>query len=106
MAVGDKYYLGGQKAFPNYYSYNASVGTTEINISLGFTTNSIKFISNDDDTNDLIVSFGTVATTGSPGLNGVITLKPGEVINELNIAISRINFKRVAGSGNVRFVGV
>lgn len=106
MAVGDKFYLGGQKAFPNYYSYNASIGTTEVNVSLGFTTNSIKFISNDDDTNDLIVSFGTVATNGPNGLNGVITLKPGEVINELNIAISRINFKRVAGSGKVRFVGV
>lgn len=106
MAVGDKFYLGGQKAFPNYYSYNASVGTTEVNITLGFTTNLIKFISNDDDTNDLIVSFGTVATTASAGLNGVITLKPGEVINELNIAVSRINLKRTAGSGNVRFLGV
>lgn len=106
MAVGDKYYLGGQKAFPNYYSYNASVGTTEVNVSLGFITNSIKYISNDDDTNDLIVSFGTVATTSSPGLNGVITLKPGEVINELNVAVTQINFRRAAGSGNVRFVGV
>ena len=106
MAVGDKYYLGGQKAFPSYYSYNASVATTEVNVSLGFTTNCIKFLSNDDDTNDLIVSFGTVATTGSPGLNGVITLKPEEVINDLNIAVSRINFKRTAGSGKVRFVGV
>lgn len=106
MAVGDKYYLGGQKAFPSYYSYNASVGTTEVNVSLGFTTNSIKFISNDDDTNDLKISFENVATTGSSGLNGVITLKPGEIINELNISVSRVNFKRTAGTGNVRFVGV
>lgn len=106
MAVGDKYYLGGQKAFPSYYTYNASVGTTEVNVSLGFTTNCIKFLSNDDDTNDLLISFGTVATTGSTGLNGVITLKPGEVLNEINISVSRINFKRTAGSGKVRAVVV
>lgn len=106
MAVGDKYYLGGQKAFPNYFSYNSIVSTTEVNVPLGFMTNCIKFISNDDDTNDLIVSFGTTSTTATAGLNGVIILKPGEVINELNISVSKINFKRVAGSGNVRFVGV
>lgn len=106
MAVGDKFYLGGQKAFQNYFSYNSSVGTTEVNVPLNFTTNCIKFISNDDETNDLIVTFGTVATTASAGLNGVIVLKAGEVINELNIAVSRINFKRLVGSGKVRFVGV
>lgn len=106
MAVGDKFYLGGQKAFQNYFSYNSSVSTTEVNVPLSFTTNCIKFISNDDETNDLIISFGTVSTTASAGLNGVITLKPGEVMNELNIAVSRINFKRSAGSGNVRFLGV
>lgn len=106
MAVGDKYYLGGQKAFPSYYAYNASVGTTEVNVSLSFTTNCIKFLSNDDDTNDLYVSFGTVPTTNPGGLNGVIILKPGEVLNELNIAVSRINFRRTTGSGIVRFVGV
>lgn len=106
MATGDKFYLGGQKAFQNYFSYNSSVGTTEVNVPLNFTTSCIKFISNDDEMNDLIVSFETVATTASTGLNGVITLKPGEVINELNIAISRINFKRTTGSGKVRFLGV
>lgn len=106
MATGDRFYLGGQKAFQNYFSYNSSVGTTEVNVPLNFTTSCIKFISNDDEMNDLIVSFGTVATTASTGLNGVITLKPGEVINELNIAISRINFKRTTGSGKVRFLGV
>lgn len=106
MATGDRFYLGGQKAFQNYFSYNSSVGTTEVNVPLNFTTSCIKFISNDDEMNDLIVSFGTVATTASTGLNGVITLKPSEVINELNIAISRINFKRTTGSGKVRFLGV
>lgn len=106
MAVGDKFYLGGQKAFQNYFSYNSSVGTTEVNVQLNFTTNCIKFISNDDEMNDLIVSFGSTLTTANAGLNGVIILKPGEVINELNIAVSRINFKRLAGSGSVRFVGV
>lgn len=107
MAAGDKFYLGSQKAFPNYYSYNASIGTTEVNVSLGFTTNCIKYISNDDETNSLHVCFGNVPAWGTPsGMNTVITLKPGEVINELNVAVSRINFKRTAGSGNVRFVGV
>lgn len=106
MAVGDKYYLGGQKAFPSYYSIHSNIGTSEVNVSLGFTTNSIKFISNDDNTNDLYVSFGTVPTTNPGGLNGVLLLKPGEVINELNLAISRINFRRPAGTGNVRFLGV
>lgn len=106
MAVGDKYYLGGQKAFPSYYSYNASVATTEVKVSLGFTTNCIKFLSNDDETNDLYVSFGTVPTTNPSSLNGVILLKPGEVINELNIAVTQVNLRRSSGSGNVRFVGV
>lgn len=106
MATGDKFYLGGQKSFPSYYSYNSSVATNEVNVTLGFTTNCIKFLSNDDETNDLKVSFGTVSTSGPTGMNGIITLKPGEVINELNIAVSRINFKRTAGSGYVRFLGV
>lgn len=104
MASGDKFYLGGQKAFDRHYSYNSNVTTTEINIEIGFTSNCIKYISNDDETNDLITSFGTTATSASPGFNGVIILKPGEVLNELNIATNRINFRRASGTGNVRMV--
>lgn len=104
MASGDKFYLGGQKAFDRHFSYNESVATTEINVSLGFTSNCIKFLSNDDDSNDLIISFGTTATSANAGLNGVIVLKAGEVLNELNIATNRINFRRTSGTGNVRMV--
>lgn len=95
------------KGASQYYHYNASVGTTEVVVSLGFEATNFKYISNDDSANDLLIAFNTGVTTGSEnGLGGVIRLKPGETLQELNVKATTIKFRRAAGTGNVRFVGV
>lgn len=102
MATGDKFYLGGQRPMNQYYSFNSSVSGQTAH--LGFEASVIKYISNDDDTNDLIITFNDVLTTSPAGLNGAIVLKPGEVINDLNVKATKINMKRPAGGGFVRFL--
>lgn len=100
MATGDKYYLGGQKVFSNYFSGSEIVGSTETKINLGFKSNCIKFIANDSEIGTLVVSFDNVSTNNtSTGLNKAIMLSPTEVINELNIAVSSINLKLIGSSG-------
>lgn len=95
------------KGAAQYYGYNASIGTTEVVLALGFEVTNFKYITNDDATNDLLIAFNTGVTTGSEnGLNGVIRLKPGETLQELNVKATTIKFKRAAGTGNVRFLGV
>lgn len=90
-----------------YYSHNAAVGTTEVVVTLPFTVKTFKFISNDDPTNDLFVTFND-KTTADPqnGLNSVIVLKAGEVLNEFNFTAQAVKLKRTAGNGNVRILGV
>ncbi|WP_150283803.1 hypothetical protein [Rummeliibacillus sp. TYF-LIM-RU47] len=105
MAVGDKYYLGGRESYKNYFSYNGGLNVGTNGISFGFEVNMFKFISNDSETDDLIITFNDVPKTQT-GLNGAITLKPREVINDLNIKATKINLSRNSGSGNVRFLGV
>ncbi|WP_150284168.1 hypothetical protein [Rummeliibacillus sp. TYF-LIM-RU47] len=100
MATGDKYYLGGQKVFTNYYSGSELVGKTEVKVNLGFKTSCIKYISNDSENGSLYVSFDSVPTTATAsGLNKAILLNPGEVINELNIAVSSINLRLIGYDG-------
>lgn len=95
------------KGAAQYYGYNASVGTTEVVVSLGYEVSNFKFISNDDATNDLLIAFNAATTAGSEnGIGAVIRLKPGETLQELNVKATSIKFKRAAGSGNVRFLGV
>ncbi|WP_108669555.1 hypothetical protein [Peribacillus acanthi] len=106
MAIGDKMYLG-YPSFDNHCHYNQSIGTAEVVITLPFQVTNFKYISNDDPTNDLIIAFntGTTADSGS-GLNGVITLKGGETLSDFNKKATVIKFKRTAGTGNVRVLGV
>lgn len=95
------------KGATQYYHYNASIGTTEVVVALGFEATNFKYISNDDSANDLLIAFNTGVTTGSEnGLGGVIRLKPGETLQEFNVKATTIKFRRAAGTGNVRFVGV
>ncbi|MEK4883491.1 hypothetical protein NST81_02000 [Bacillus sp. FSL W8-0223] len=89
--------------------FESSVGTTEVVYDMG-TRNltKISFLSNDDLSNDLFVSFDDIAATTTPGngANGVIHLLPGETINDLGRKCSKIRFIRAAGNGNVRMLGV
>ena len=95
------------KGAAQYYGYNASVGTTEVVVSLGYEVTNFKYISNDDTANDLLIAFNAATTAGSEnGIGGVIRLKPGETLQELNVKATAIKFKRAAGAGNVRFLGV
>lgn len=95
------------KGAAQYYGYNASVGTTEVTVTFGYELTNFKYISNDDTANDLLLAFNGALTTGSEnGVNGVVRLKPGETLQELNVKATSVKFKRAAGSGNVRFLGV
>lgn len=94
------------KGAAQYYHYNASIGTTEVVVALGFEATNFKYISNDGST-DLLVSFNAKATTDAEnGAGGVIRLLPGETLQELNVIATSIKFRRPSGTGNVRFVGV
>lgn len=89
--------------------FEGSVGTSEVVYDMTpRNLTKISFISNDDPTNDLYVSFDeTPAVTGqNSGQNGVIHLLPGESISELGRKCSKIRFIRANGSGNVRMLGV
>lgn len=90
-----------------FYTHNASVGITDLIITFPFPINLFKFISNDDPINDLIIAFNAGLTTDSQtAANGVIVLKAGETLSELNVKATSITLKRAAGAGNVRLLGV
>jgi hypothetical protein len=89
--------------------FYGSVGTTEVIYDLGVRSlTKFNHIVNDDLANDLFISFDEVAaiTTPGSGANGIIVLKPGEVINDLGRKCSKVRFIRSAGAGNVRMLGV
>lgn len=73
----------------------------------GVNIETINYLTNDGDT-DLYISFDsvTVTTTLTNGNNGIIHLKPGDTIDNLNRQTSQINMLRASGSGNVRILGV
>lgn len=108
MASGDKFYLGsGGKSYADYFTYDQSVGITEVVVNLPYEISVFNYIANDDLQNDLLIAFNNETTSGElSGKNKVIKLKAGEIINELNVKATIIKFKRAAGTGNVRFVGV
>lgn len=90
-----------------YYSHNAAVGTTEVVVTLPFTVKTFKFISNDDPTNDLLLTFNNGTTADAQnGQNSVIVLKAGETLTEFNFTAQSVKMKRSSGNGNVRMLGV
>jgi|GEM_PF-2985799 len=109
MAIGDKFYLGGGEVFvrgeASFFSIDEVVGTTQVSKTLPKASRSIKYITNDGDT-DLYIAFDTANTDTAAGNNGRIRLLAGETLNELNIAVTTIKFKRPSGTGNVRGVVV
>lgn len=92
--------------------YEGSIGTTEVIFDMSSLTdgncNQIVFLENDDQTNDLWVSFDsvTVSAASTSGENGIIHLKPGEGLNDIPRQTSKVHFIRAAAGGNVRFLGV
>ncbi|MFS0783304.1 hypothetical protein [Bacillus sp. 1P06AnD] len=106
MANGDRYYFIEMPA-TQHYTHEVSIGTTEVSVTLPFEVKKFVFLTNDDDTNDLLIAFNTATTSdGMSGTNKVIRLKPGETLQEFRYKATVIKFKRSAGSGNVRFLTV
>lgn len=108
MATGDKLYIGGggNESFDTYYSINIAVDTSESSYPLEFTSSSVKFISNDDESNDLHVSFNNKGFGSSIGKDAYIVLKPNEVLNDFPIKATSVTFRRMSGNGVVRAVFV
>lgn len=101
--------LSNEPVRQSHKYFESVVGVTEVTFDLlDDNMLSIEFISNDDPDNDLFISFDDVpaTTTIVNGLNSVIRLKPNEVINELNRKCNSVHFIRIAGTGNVRLLGV
>lgn len=107
MAVGDKFYLGGGEVFlrgeASFFSIDETISTTQVTKTLLKASRTIKYITNDGDT-DLYIAFDTANTDTFAGNNGRIRLAAGETLNELNIAVTTIKFKRPSGTGIVRAV--
>lgn len=70
--------------------------------------NMINFLANDG-TTDLYVTFGTVdpslPANRVSGTNAAIHLLPGETISNFGRKTDQVNFYRITGAGNVRFLG-
>jgi len=93
-------------ATDHYHALNY-IGTNESVINLPFTIKHFMYISNDDTANDLLIAFNDAVTTGGEtGLNAVIRLKPGESLTDFKKVARTIKFKRSAGTGAVRYLGV
>jgi hypothetical protein len=89
--------------------YEGSVTNVASSYDMGARTiTKFSFISNDDLSNDLYISFDSDVVSISPGqgANGVIRLAPGESINDFGRKCNKVNFIRSAGSGKVRLLGV
>lgn len=92
-----------------HHMYDGPVSTTEVIIDCTpRNMTRINYIINDDDTNDLYVAFNDDVLSSSPGngYNGVIRLKAGESISDLNRMSSKVKFLRANGNGSVRMLGV
>lgn len=105
--------VSSQPTRQSHQYFEASVGTSEVVFNITDGTNqldvvTINFISNDDTTNDLFVSFDNTPATTTPGngLNGIIRLKPGETLTDVHRKCNKIRFIREAGNGTVRVLGV
>ena len=108
MASGDRIYLG-ELGKQSHEVYDGAVSTTKVTYDMELRTiTQISYISNDDLTNDLYISFDDTVLTAvvKNGLSGVIRLLPGESITDMGRKCSKIHFIRLAGTGNVRFLGV
>lgn len=89
-----------------HYIYG-SLGTNEVVINLPFTVKVFNYITNDDPVNDLLIAFNDKTTADSQsGLNAVIRLRAGESLTDFRKTSTIIKFKRTAGTGGVRFMGV
>lgn len=107
MATGDRIYLGSEPSVDNHTHWNGAISTSEYQVVFPFAVKKIIYISNDDTSNDLLIAFnGSLTTSSEIGLNGVIRLKPGEVLNDFRKNVTSIRLRRTAGSGTVRILGV
>ncbi|HDR7311511.1 TPA: hypothetical protein QCX08_004019 [Bacillus cytotoxicus] len=88
-----------------FYSFNESVGTTEVALTPAKKLSQIVYISNDGDS-DLLVGLNVATTASQKGDNAVIVLKAGEVIDNISVSVSTIKLKRTAGNGVARLLGV
>lgn len=93
------------KGESSFFSIDESITTTQVSKTLPKASRSIKYITNDGDT-DLYIAFDTANTDTAAGNNGRIRLAAGETLQELNIAVTSIKFKRPSGTGIVRGVVV
>ncbi|RJO94687.1 hypothetical protein D3D03_16350 [Exiguobacterium sp. RIT452] len=92
-----------------HHMFDGPVSTTEVIVDCApRNMTRISYIINDDETNDLYVAFNEEVLTSVPGngYNGVIRLKPGESLTDLNRMSSKVKFLRAAGNGTVRLLGV
>jgi hypothetical protein len=87
---------------------SATVGMTSFVFANQGTINMINYVKNDGDT-DLYFAFDTIDPTvpanRTNGVNGAIRLRAGESISDFGRKCSQINFFRITGNGNVRFLG-
>lgn len=93
----------------SHHSYEGSIGTTEVVYDmLGENVLKFSYISNEDASNALYLSFDEVPATTSPtnGKNTVIKLGPGEQLSDFTRKATKVRMIRAAGSGSVRFLGV
>lgn len=96
-----------------HHAYENTISTTTVTWDLteGGTVEEdmveINYLANDGDT-DLYLTFDddVVSTTPGQGKNGVVRLKPEEVLNNFNRQVQKMNFLRASGSGIVRVTGV
>ena len=101
--------LSNEPIRQQHHYFESVVGVTEVVFDL-LTSDvlTIEFISNDDPDNDLFISFDDTAATAAPtnGLNGIIRLRPNEVMNEVNRKCKKIRCIRSAAGAAVRILGV
>lgn len=87
----------------SYYTHSfvsADASTTEASAS--FPADTIHFISNDDDTNNLLLNFDGYDTTE----DSTLVLLPGEVLENLPRRVSSINYASSASTVAFRILGL
>lgn len=105
MASGDKFYLTSQPA-ERHYTHNATATTTETVITLPFEISKFNYIANDG-TQNLLVAFNNKTTADSQnGMDGVIVLSAGEVLNDFSRKANSVKVKAATGTVSFRFLGV
>jgi hypothetical protein len=105
--MAERIYLAPPPPKTDHLFYKQSITTSETVLTVTG-MEKIVFLSNDDLSNSVFVSFDTVpaSSTIGGGLNSVIELAAGETLNDFPRGISSIRLIRSVGSGNVRILGV